>query len=236
MPRLGDFLGLLMSEVTIARAQADAEAVRVAEAYASDELLKHMPIPHFRLSSVKMKLALPISDVDETEDPDRPPRGAPSLAEIIDAFSETLQKLLTEAGVTLPDEVCQELVKVLEDEIARHLRPRAVSVGVVRPVDALTDAAMGFLRDPEHAQERLSAPLPETFGDDLRSAARRAVLLKFQVPGRLHVDLPQKKGSDATGEAARGVLFLELEINEEGLEWTEIRGDAGQSQWRLILE
>ncbi|MEJ2127120.1 MAG: hypothetical protein P8X84_06440 [Candidatus Bathyarchaeota archaeon] len=57
MPNLGDYLGNLISEVTLARMQADIEAVRIAELYSSHPLLKNMPIPHFRLPAKKVRLS-----------------------------------------------------------------------------------------------------------------------------------------------------------------------------------
>lgn len=65
MPNLGDYIGYIMTEITNARAQADYEAVNVAERYAIDPYLKHFPIPHFRMPDVKIEFPVVINDIEE---------------------------------------------------------------------------------------------------------------------------------------------------------------------------
>src|SRR5207244_4136858 len=64
MPYLGDYLGHLLSEITTARVQADLEAMRVAEMYASHPLLRSMPIPRFRLPNVTLDVPVAIDQLE----------------------------------------------------------------------------------------------------------------------------------------------------------------------------
>ena len=74
MPLLGDYLGQLLSEITIARMHADLETVRLAELYATHPLLKNFPVPHVRLPDVELELPVLIKTSEEAH-PGQPPRG-----------------------------------------------------------------------------------------------------------------------------------------------------------------
>lgn len=65
MVNLGDYVGKLLSEITMARVQADIEAVRVAEIYASDPLLKHLPVPRVRLPKIELDVPVIIKEVED---------------------------------------------------------------------------------------------------------------------------------------------------------------------------
>jgi len=93
MPNLGDFLGHLMSEVTIARVHADVESIRIAELYASHPLLVNLPVPHFRLPNIEIDVPVVVKTMEE-EQPGQPARGAPSLKEMRNKFSDVLSKYL----------------------------------------------------------------------------------------------------------------------------------------------
>ena len=67
MPYLGDYVGHLLSEITIARVQADLEAVRMAELYANHPLLKHLPVPHFRLPTMTLDVPVVVSGMEEVK-------------------------------------------------------------------------------------------------------------------------------------------------------------------------
>ena len=68
MPYLGDYLGHLISEVTMARMQADVEAVRIAELYASHPLLRTMPVPRFRLPEVQVDIPVVINELEPSNE------------------------------------------------------------------------------------------------------------------------------------------------------------------------
>ena len=63
MPRLGDVIGALLSEAVQARVLADLAAVRIADAYSRDELLRHLPVPRFRLPDITVDIPVLVSAV-----------------------------------------------------------------------------------------------------------------------------------------------------------------------------
>lgn len=100
MPYLGDYIGHLLSEITMARVQADLEAVRLAEMYASHPLLRHMPVPHFRLPTLTLNVPVVIKDMEEAK-PGDSPRGDVSLPAVRERFAKLLDLHLERAGIRL---------------------------------------------------------------------------------------------------------------------------------------
>src|SRR2546425_1389071 len=68
MPKLGDFIGALLSDAAQARVRADLEAVRIAEAYSGHELLKHLPVPRFRMPDITVDVPVLVSSVEGLDD------------------------------------------------------------------------------------------------------------------------------------------------------------------------
>lgn len=71
MPKLGDFIGALLSDAVQARLQADVEMVKLAELYSRDELLQHLPVPRFRVPDITVKVPVLIVAVDAESDRDQ---------------------------------------------------------------------------------------------------------------------------------------------------------------------
>src|SRR6267154_326622 len=64
MPKLGDFIGALLSDAVQARVRADIEALKVAEAYSGHDLLKYLPVPRFRLPDITVDFPVIVSSLE----------------------------------------------------------------------------------------------------------------------------------------------------------------------------
>ncbi|MBC2724592.1 MAG: hypothetical protein HGJ97_18370, partial [Desulfosporosinus sp.] len=87
MPYLGDYLGYLITEITNARAQADYEAVNIAERYARDPYLKYLPVPRFKIPTLSIDVPLVINNIQE-------PTGRSSNDQILSYMQAKFRKLL----------------------------------------------------------------------------------------------------------------------------------------------
>jgi len=54
MPKLNEYLGGLVSEITSARKIADLQTLQIAKEYAKDDLLKHFSIPRMKIGSIDL--------------------------------------------------------------------------------------------------------------------------------------------------------------------------------------
>lgn len=62
--KLGDVIGAMLADAARARARADLEAVRIAEMYSRDPLLKHLSVPRFRMPDLVVDLPVLVSGVE----------------------------------------------------------------------------------------------------------------------------------------------------------------------------
>jgi len=106
MPKLGDFLGTLLSDVAGARAHADLAAIKIAESYRNHDLLKYMPIPRFRLPDISVELPVIVTEIRGLEEGEGPGTagtpfsvfGEPKRTEL----TRIVRRSFAEAGIRLP--------------------------------------------------------------------------------------------------------------------------------------
>lgn len=99
MAKLGEFIGALLSDAAQARVRADIEAVKIAESYSAHELLKHLPVPRFRLPDITVDFPVMVTAVEEA-----PAGGRDRLFDqpTKDELLAGVRKALIDAEVKLP--------------------------------------------------------------------------------------------------------------------------------------
>jgi hypothetical protein len=226
MTNLGDYLGQLMSEVVIARVQADLESVRVAELYASHPLLRHMPIPRVRLPEIQMEVPVVI-DGAGTPRPDESPRGGASITAGRKQFDKVLATHLRANKIRLRADQRKALVSALDTETGRLDLPVEVAVDTNRLADRLTKAAIGSLG--ESVSEDKISGLKTGLGDD----ARLTLLALRTPPPRVTASVETSAVREAGPEDK--ITRIRLTITEESMELTTIETD-GEMTERLVPE
>ena len=232
MPYLGDYLGQLLSEITIARVQADLEAMRVAEWYASHPLLKHLPVPRFRLPTVTMDVPVLIKEMEEPK-PDESPRGGVSLPILHENFDRILNQHLKRHRIKISDTEKARLNRALEETITRLHQPEYVSVSTTNTADELVSTAMKILTNLEREAGVIEPEHYEKFSDELKSAVRMEFLNLRTAPPRLHVLVTTAELREAGPQEL--LAHLHLAISEEAVEWTVIESQ-GRTYNKLIPE
>ena len=227
MPNLGDYLGNLIAEVTIARMQADIEAVRVAELYSSHPLLRNMPIPHFRLPAVELDVPVVIKNL-QASDSTKAPRGTPSIAETRVVFEKVLAKSLSEEKIRLTSKQNSDLKKSLDRKVLSLTQPKEVAVDVNRAAkefSSVVTKTLSTFRLNDNAKAELEKKITEL--------ARVEFLNLRKEPSRLQVLVNTTEIREAG--PAENITRLHLKITEEAFEWTSIDSD-GKQEDRLVLE
>ncbi|HET8538803.1 MAG TPA: hypothetical protein VFL83_02910 [Anaeromyxobacter sp.] len=97
MPSLAEFLGTVLSDVSRARVAADVEAMKIAQAYAANTLLRHMPVPRFRLPEIQVEAPVLVEGVsgEGGGGAGKPPWEAPTAAEL----SKVMRRTFAEEGL-----------------------------------------------------------------------------------------------------------------------------------------
>lgn len=232
MPYLGDFLGLILSEITIARMQTDLETVRIAELYSSHPLLKTMPVPHVRLPDVDVDVPVLIKQVEEPR-PAEPPRGGAPMAELRRAFDRVLEAQLPKAGRTLAAADRDRLRALLDASTARLAQPADTAVDVNRIADELAATTLKFLEALPPQPGAQVQPVSPAVAADLKQAARIEFLKLRKPPPRLLVLVTTTELREAGN--SEHFTRLRLKVTEQGVEWTTVESE-GLLQDRLVPE
>lgn len=228
MPFLGDFIGQIAAEMTIARMQADLEAVRVAELYASHPLLRNMPVPHFRLPDISMELPVVIKQA-ETPPPGESPRGSPNLTELKKIFLKTVSEKLLKEKIQLSTADKKALNASIEKRAQSLKLPIEIAVGVSHVAQDLADLVSEKIseRIPMDTQKK------NKFRSDLKELARSEFLKVCKPPARLEAMV---KTSEVREAGAGEILTrIQLKLSEDGFEITTVESE-GVFQERLIPE
>jgi hypothetical protein len=229
MPNLGDYLGHILSEITIARMQADVEAVRVAELYSSHPLLRHMPIPHFRLPNVEIDIPVVIKGM-EKQSAEASTRGAPSMVQMRKVFDTVLLMVLKEEGIAIKPEIKRRLNKNLDKKAASMRQPSEVSVGINIVADEFSRTALKSLTEARVSLDREKLSKVE---ERLIQASKIEFLKVRKPPSRVEVLIGTSEVRESGPEQV--ITRLHLKISEESFEWTTIESD-GEKKDRLVIE
>ena len=232
MPNLGDYLGQLLSEISIARMHADLETVRLAELYAEHPLLRTLPVPHVRLPVVELDVPVLVESSPDSR-AEESARGGVKLEDMARKFGDVLDARLSQAGVALTAADRKRVQSALDGRLALRGVPIEVAVDVSGVANDLSETALRAM-DELKATSRTPKPvLPEGFAADLKATVRREFLALRTPPSRLSVRVTSAEiRDDGTPES---VIRLHLSASEAGLEWTTV-GPEGEQQDRLVPE
>lgn len=226
MPLLGDYLGHLLSEITLARVQADLEAVRVAELYASHPHLKSMPVPRFRLPTITLDVPVSIQGMEQAK-PGDSPRGAVSIPRLREHFVKLLDQHLLRSNRELSDAERAQLDKALDASLVNAGVPDYLSISPMLVADELVTVTATVLGESAPKKSTNDSALNGNFFNDLRNSARLELLNLWAAPPRLQVLVTTAELREA---GPRELLAqLRLSISEEAFEWS-----MGDSQGKQI--
>jgi hypothetical protein len=223
MPALGDFLGHLVSEINIARAEADLEAMRLAELYRTHPLMKHLAVPHFRIPTVEMSVPVTIRGMDDLPD-DGSARGAVPVEEARAVVERLLGETLDHFDQKLTDEQAASIKSALDDTTKQLAMDPNGTTSAIHVADELTTSALAGLSKANGSEgEEKPAGAPPVNGElgaideRLRRAARVGVIGLRTPPARLDVGVT---AADIENAGPESLLRLTISIAEHGLHWS----------------
>ncbi|MBI1803209.1 MAG: hypothetical protein HY033_05520 [Ignavibacteriae bacterium] len=231
MPLLGDYLGHLLSEITNARVHADLETLRIAEFYAGHPLLKHLPIPRFRLPTVDLDVPVAIRGLATSTV--EPPRSRINFFAVRKTFDQLYSAHMKRFGFKLSNEDSERLTQSLDRTIADLKDPPDVPVSAAHIADGLVFNVIEALRKPPPERAAAETPRLDVFEEELKSSAREKIAMLTRSPERLEVQVATAEMKEVGSKDFLAILHLS--ISEDAFEWREIEVD-GKTQSRLIPE
>jgi hypothetical protein len=217
MAQLGDFVGALLADAVQARVRADFEALKVAEAYSGNELLKHLPVPRFRLPDISIEFPVLVTGISgETGTPRL--FNPPTNAEILDVVRRSLES----SNVTLSDQQRATVASAAQRRSAALFKVK--ETGILRSFQvaqqiALTTAAEVAKSLPESEGKE---PLVRAVDSAVRTYMRH--LLTKKIAQSPHVRVAATSAEIKEHGDNDSVMRVRLTITEDAFELVERDG------------
>ena len=210
----------MLADVARARVRADVEAMRIAEAYSRDPLLKHMSIPRFRLPELVVDLPVLVTGVDVPPGSTEPWRaGQPTKTELAKAVRDGVAKSelrLTKAH----SEAVIEAVTVRSKQLHENDDTAALSPGAAADelaAEAVEVVKSKLRRDP-------SAEQLKVLSNATRAALTSLIATKLTPP--LSTDVAFTSAEIKAHGDSGNIVRLRLTISEDSYE--VVGGEDGQ--------
>jgi hypothetical protein len=206
---LRDLLGALARDVTAARAHADAEAMRYAQMYRADPLLRTLPVPLFRLADLTISLPVAITSVPAAG-------GAPNLSFTL--AGSTVLALILEALVRhgdVSDAPAAAVARAIEAERVRLEREPDRAREPAAVADALLAAGLAACSGVQRTLLELDGA-DSKVEQGLRLDAR-ARILALASPAGMRIE-----ATTAAVEAVssrESLMQLRINLSESGVVW-----------------
>ncbi|AGC77620.1 hypothetical protein LX97_02190 [Nonlabens dokdonensis] len=224
MVKLKDYLGTLISGVNQARVMADVESAKIAQAYASDNILKHFPIPRFRAQDVELDIPVAIDSFDEQAVEDYQPIDNKSFnsntyrsmkdAAKVSSFSRETSKFLN-------SEISKKSKELEKEMKANESKETAFSKYEEKMTTAFSDAI---------EMDKLSVKDREEMITQYRRILKKKVFADVktrQVTNKLEnaqVIVEAAKLRDIPNE---NIVRIKLKLFEDGMEWHTSEDENG---------
>lgn len=227
MPLLKDYLGSLVSGINQARAMADVESAKIAEAYAANSILKNFSVPRFKASNIELDIPIAIDELNEVEEKNYQPIDNKSFNSYaynvfkdvlkVDSFGRKQSDLLRKR-IAADTDVLEKDLKAKED-IQKSLNKFAT--GVTRFFITATK------NEDKEIQRKLMAQLQES------------LISKIQAPKKT-IDMDNTKVLVQSHQLKEippeNIVRIKMTLVEEGMEWQTIERDNGEVETKLLPE
>ncbi len=228
MPKLGEYIGALVSEIVRARVISDQETIRVAEYYSKDALLKNMTLPRFRLPSLNIDIPFAIKDYRDNQELDI------NYTEIrfstVDILNEKAQKYNFKIDKSEIKTFSSIIDKILDD-----LKPAPKgSFSLEHLVDGIVFSAIEFLRKPS----RYRKPIESRTMDNIATEMKEECITKFS--GMIKESIAGIEIIANTAELKEMgskdlMTTIKFSFTEEGYEWKTLEVN-GVKERKLLPE
>jgi hypothetical protein len=220
-------MGALLSDAANARVRADLEALKIAEVYAGHELLKHLPVPRFRMPDLTIEFPVVVSAVTLAKEPTSDNLFTqPTESEVTTTFGRALTR--SEIRLSISEE--EQLRSAVNDALKRAFvveGPMAILSSDRVSQQAATAASATFVRMRGEASEEATK-----LERSVKEAVRQLLLTKLtDTP---HVEVRVGSGEIKEHGNTDSILRVRVTISEDAYEVVERAGPS--TGYKLIPE
>jgi hypothetical protein len=239
MVALGDYIGLILSELTIGRAQADVESVRIAEIYSTNKILKNFAVPRLRLENVEITMPVAIDKVDPAWiDASKTPLESSKVnAEVTQTLTATLEKYkipLSEGNNAVLRKAIDQKSKSLEKNLGQTSGNHINIVDTKDIADEYSaEIDLQLRKMKEEGQPALKDVDLEKLTKDIKNGIRAKLVVMRPPPARIPVLIQTSQIKEI---GVQSVTTIKLNISEDAMEWTEYQTGEGESKEQLVSE
>jgi len=242
MPLLKDYLGSLVSGINQARAMADVESAKIAEAYSENALLKHFSVPRFKASNIELDIPIAIDVLEEVEEADYQPINNRSFNSFsYHVFKDTLKV----ARFTRKEsELLRKRIAKETDQLERNLKAKEDVHKSLKDYAAnLSQYFVNEMQDTDVVKnsKKMLAESDETL--DLQAKLIKSLQAKLTTkirPPKKSIDMDNTKvlvqAHQLREIPPESMVRIKMTLVEEGMEWQTIERDDGGVDQKLLPE
>ncbi len=228
MPLLKDYLGSLVSGINQARAMADIESAKIAEAYASNAILKNFSIPRFKASNIELDIPIAIDTLEEVEEKNYQPIDNKSFN--AHAYSVFKNVLKVDSFNRKESDLLRKRIAVETDTLEKNLKAKEdITKSLHRYASGLTTF---FIND-------VVADKKNTVREKLLRGLQDTLISKIQEPKKT-IDMDNTKvlvqSHQLKDIPTESIVRIKMTLIEDGMEWQAIEKDDGTVEQKLLPE
>jgi hypothetical protein len=244
MANLGEIVGALIAQVGRGRTQADAETVEIAETYKDNPLFSSFPVPRMALDEVIIDLKMAVS-TGPTAGMSLTPESQKEILKRVDTLVNDLPSRYRYVQ-NMPDnptiwnparvKITEEITDLVPVGVA--VEPKSIVVGATAAiqkniVQAIAHPAFKIItRKTMGSFVEEDAPRMEKY---VKSEIDKIVteVVKTQPPPEERLDI-LVSATDLEGIPPEKISTVRLTLRESDLSWTEIKGEKGTREKKLV--
>jgi hypothetical protein len=222
MAQLGEFVGALLADAVQARVRADLEALKVAEAYNSHELLRHFPVPRFRVPDITVDFPVVVTGLDGESKTTPRLFQPPTSGEI----GDIVRRSIADSGAKLSTQQRTSIVTVAQERNTALFKTKETAILRSHQIANEIAVVAAAAADKALADHEDRAKLVSVIDASVRSGTRRLLTQKITQSPHLQVAV---NSSEIKGHGDNeSVVRVRLTITEDAFELVE-REDGGYS-------
>ncbi|MGC1121624.1 MAG: hypothetical protein WBA22_11080 [Candidatus Methanofastidiosia archaeon] len=244
MANLGEIVGAIIAQVGRGRTQADAETVEIAETYKDNPLFSSFPVPRMTLDEVVIDLKMAVS-TGPTTGASLTPESQKEILKRVDTLVNDLPRRYRYVQ-NMPDnptiwnparaKIAEEITDLVPVGVA--VDPKSIVVGATAAiqqnvVQAIAHPAFKVItRKTMGSFVEEDVPRMEKYvKSEIDKIVTDVVTSQPPTEGRVEVLV---SASDLEGIPAEKISTVRLTLRESDLSWTEIKGEKGIKEKRLV--